>query len=101
MVKNTPGAISYNEWSFAVNQGLSTADIETPAGITRIGADWAGTSIAPVTVTGQGNNLVLDMTPVYQPTEKFGYPLLLAQAQPVCPFQKEFIQFQRFHQIQK
>jgi phosphate transport system substrate-binding protein len=84
MVKNTPGAISYNEWSFAVNQGLSTADIKTPAGITRIGADWVGTSIAPVTVTGQGNNLVLDMTPVYQPTEKFGYPLLLAGYAIVC-----------------
>ena len=32
MVKNTPGAISYNEWSFAIDQGLSTADIQTPAG---------------------------------------------------------------------
>lgn len=84
MVKNTPGAISYNEWSFAINQGLSTADIKTPAGITRIGADWAGTSIAPVTLTGQGNNLVLDMTPAYQPTEKFGYPLLLAGYAIVC-----------------
>lgn len=84
MVKNTPGAISYNEWSFAINQGLSTADIKTPAGITRIGADWAGTSIAPVTLTGQGNNLVLDMTPAYQPTEKFGYPVLLAGYAIVC-----------------
>lgn len=83
-VKTTPGAISYNEWSSAINQELSTADIKTPAGITHIGTDWAGTSIAPVTITGQGNNLVLDMTPAFQPSAKFGYPILLAGYAIVC-----------------
>ena len=84
LVKNTPGAISYNEWSFAIEQGLPTADIKTPAGITHIGTDWAGTSIAPVTVTGEGNNLVLDLTPAFQPTAKFGYPIILAGYAIVC-----------------
>ena len=83
-VKNTPGAISYNEWSFAISQGLSTADIATQAGVTHIGTDWAGTSIAPVTIIGQGNNLVLDLTPAYQPATKFGYPILLAGYAVVC-----------------
>ncbi|BBY99701.1 phosphate ABC transporter substrate-binding protein PstS [Mycolicibacterium fallax] len=83
-VKTTPGAITYNEWSSAINQGLSTADIKTPAGITHIGTDWTGTSIAPVTITGQGNNLVLDMTPAFQPSAKFGYPILLAGYAIVC-----------------
>jgi phosphate transport system substrate-binding protein len=83
-VKNTPGAISYNEWSYAIDQGLPTADIKTPVGVTHIGTDWAGTSIAPVTITGEGNNLVLDMTPAYRPTEKFGYPVLLAGYAIVC-----------------
>jgi phosphate transport system substrate-binding protein len=84
LVKNTPGAISYNDWSSAIGQGLSTADIKTPAGITHIGTDWSGTSIAPVTVTGQGNNLVLDLTPAFQPTAKFGYPIILAGYAIVC-----------------
>jgi len=84
MVKNTPGAISYNEWSSAIDQNLSTADIKTPAGITHIGTDWDGRSIAPVTITGQGNNLVLDMTPAYTPNVKFGYPILLAGYAIVC-----------------
>lgn len=84
LVKNTPGAISYNDWSSAIDQGLSTADIKTPAGITHIGTDWSGTSIAPVTVTGQGNNLVLDLTPAFQPTAKFGYPIILAGYAIVC-----------------
>ncbi len=84
LVKNTPGAITYNEWSSAIDQNLSTADIKTPAGITHIGTDWVGTSIAPVKITGQGNDIVLDMTPAYQPTEKFGYPIILAGYAIVC-----------------
>lgn len=84
MVKNTPGAISYNEWSFAIDQGLSTADIKTPAGVTHIGTDWIGTSVQPVTMTGEGDDLVLDLTPAYQPTAKFGYPIILAGYAVVC-----------------
>jgi phosphate transport system substrate-binding protein len=84
MVKNTPGSISYNEWSFAIDQGLSTADIQTPAGVTHIGTDWTGTSIEPVTITGEGNNLALDLTPAYRPTAKFGYPIILAGYAVVC-----------------
>ena len=33
-VETTPGAITYNEWSSAINQELATADIRTPAGVT-------------------------------------------------------------------
>ena len=84
MVGATPGAISYNEWSFAIAGGLPTADIKTPAGVTHIGTDWVGTSIAPVTVIGQGNNLVLGLTPAFQPTAKFGYPIILAGYAIVC-----------------
>lgn len=84
LVKNTPGAIGYNEWSFAIDQGLPTADIKTPAGITHIGTDWVGTSIEPVTVVGDGNNLILDLTPAYQPAVKFGYPIILAGYAIVC-----------------
>jgi len=84
MVRNTPGAISYNDWSSAIDQNLSTADIQTPAGITHIGTDWVGTSIAPVTIVGEGNNMVLDLTPAFQPTAKFGYPIILAGYSIVC-----------------
>ncbi len=84
MVSATPGAISYNEWSFAIEAGLPTADIKTAAGVTAIGSDWVGTSIAPVAVTGQGSNLVLDLTPAYRPTAKFGYPIILAGYAIVC-----------------
>lgn len=84
MVKNTPGAITYNDWSSAINQDLSTADIKTTAGVTRIGTDWEGDSIAPVRITGEGNDLVLDMTPAFAPTARFGYPILLPGYALVC-----------------
>ena len=77
LVRNTPGAIAYIDWSSAINQDLSTADIKTTAGVTRIGTDWEGSSIAPVRISGQGNNLALDMTPAFEPTARFGYPILL------------------------
>ena len=54
MVKNTVGAITYNEWSFAIDHGLATADIRTSAGIVHIGSDWVGKTLAPVTIKGEG-----------------------------------------------
>ena len=84
MVKNTEGAITYNEWSFAIDQGLSTADIRTSAGIVHIGSDWVGKSIAPVKIKGQGDDVVLDLSPIYNPTEKGMYPIILASYEIVC-----------------
>ena len=83
-VKSTEGAISYNEWSFAIDQELAAADIATPAGVVHIGSDWVGKTIAPVTITGQGNDVVLDMTPIYTPTDKGVYPIVLASYEIVC-----------------
>jgi phosphate transport system substrate-binding protein len=83
-VKDTPGAIGYSDWSSVVDSGLPTADIKTSAGVTPIGTDWEGTSIAPVTVVGKGNDLTLDMTPAFTPSAKFGYPILLASYAVVC-----------------
>ncbi len=83
-VKDTPGAITYSDWSSVVDSGLPTADIKTSAGVTPIGTDWEGTSIAPVTVIGTGNDMTLDMTPAFTPSAKFGYPILLASYAVVC-----------------
>ena len=84
MVKDTPGAIGYSDWSSVIGSGLSTADIKTPAGITHIGTDWAGTSITPVEVVGKGADMTLDLTPAFTPSAKFGYPILLASYAIVC-----------------
>lgn len=84
MVKATEGAISYNEWSFAMDQGLATADIRTRAGIVHIGDDWVGKTIAGAKIVGKGNDIVLDIAPIHNPTEKGIYPIILASYQVVC-----------------
>jgi phosphate transport system substrate-binding protein len=84
MVKNTEGAISYNEWSFAMDQGLAAADIKTSAGIVHIGDDWVGKTIAGAKINGQGNDIVLDLSSIYSTTEKGVYPILLASYELVC-----------------
>ena len=84
MVKATEGAISYNEWSFAMDQGLATADIRTRAGIVHIGDDWVGKTIAGAKISGQGNDIVLDIAPIHNPSEKGIYPIILASYEIVC-----------------
>jgi phosphate transport system substrate-binding protein len=84
MVKNTEGAISYNEWSFAMDQRLTAADIKSPAGIVHIGDDWVGKTIAGAKINAQGNDIVLDLSSIYDTTEKGVYPIILASYEMVC-----------------
>jgi phosphate transport system substrate-binding protein len=85
-VKNTEGAITYNEWSFAQAQHLLAAKIVTSAGPdpVAITADTVGKTVAAATIAGQGNNLVLDTTSFYKPTQPGAYPIVLATYELVC-----------------
>ncbi|HKP42612.1 phosphate ABC transporter substrate-binding protein PstS [Mycobacterium sp.] len=85
-IKNTPGAITYNEWSFAKAQGLSTAKIVTSAGPdpVDISTETVGKTIAGATVKGQGNDLVLDTKTFYKPATAGSYPIVLATYEIVC-----------------
>ncbi|MBV9089990.1 MAG: phosphate ABC transporter substrate-binding protein PstS [Mycobacteriaceae bacterium] len=85
-IKNTDGSITYNEWSFAQAQKLNMANIVTPAGAdpVSISADTVGKTIAGATVKGQGNDLVLDTSSFYKPTQPGAYPIVLATYEIVC-----------------
>jgi phosphate transport system substrate-binding protein len=85
-VRNTEGAISYNEWSSAREQWLSTAKIVTSAGPrpVAINADSVGAAIAGATIVGQGNDLALDITSFHKPTQPGAYPIVLATYELVC-----------------
>jgi phosphate transport system substrate-binding protein len=83
-VKNTEGAITYNEWSYAMKQHLDVAGIKTAGGVVHIGNDWVGKTISDVTIKGQGNDLVLDLSKVYATTTSGAYPILLASYEIVC-----------------
>ncbi len=89
MVKNTQGAITYNELSFAMEQGLFAAEIKTPASRktrrpVRIGTDSVGKTIAGAKVVGKGNDLVLDLSSSYNPSQDDVYPIVMATYEIVC-----------------
>lgn len=89
MVKATEGAISYNELSFALKQGLFAAEIKTPASRrslrpVRIGTDTVGKTIRGAKIVGQGNDLVLDIASFYNPAQPDVYPIVLATYEIVC-----------------
>jgi phosphate transport system substrate-binding protein len=85
-VKNTEGAITYNEWSFAQAQHLNMAKIVTSAGPDAVGisTDSVGKTIAGASIKGQGNDLVLDTTSFYKPSQAGSYPIVLATYEVVC-----------------
>jgi phosphate transport system substrate-binding protein len=88
-VKNTEGAITYNELSFAMEEGLYAAEIKTPASRksrrpVRIGTDSVGKTIAGAKIIGKGNNLVLDLSSFYNPSQDDVYPIVMATYEIVC-----------------
>jgi phosphate transport system substrate-binding protein len=83
-VKNTEGAISYNEWSYAMKQHLDAAGIKTAGGVVHIGNDWVGKTISNVAIKGAGGDLALDLAKVYATSTPGAYPILLASYELVC-----------------
>ena len=85
-IKSTPGSITYNEWSFAKAQNLQMAKHRDlgRAGRGRHQPDSVGKTIAGAKVKGQGNDLVLDTSSFYKPTEAGAYPIVLATYEIVC-----------------
>jgi phosphate transport system substrate-binding protein len=85
-IKNTPGSITYNEWSFAQAQKLNVAKIVTSAGPdpVSISADSVGKTIAGAKIKGQGNDLMLDTVSFYKPTQPGAYPIVLGTYEVVC-----------------
>lgn len=83
---NTDGAITYNEWSFAEGHQLAIAQIITSAGPdpVSITTDSVGKTIAGARIVGQGNDLVLDTSSFYKPTQSGAYPIVLATYSIVC-----------------
>ena len=88
-VKHTEGAITYNELSFAMEEGLFAAEIKTPASRksrrpVRIGTDSVGKTIAGAKIVGKGNDLVLDLSSFYNPSQDDVYPIVMATYEIVC-----------------
>ncbi|MDC8981689.1 phosphate ABC transporter substrate-binding protein PstS [Mycobacterium marinum] len=85
-LKRTDGSITYNEWSYAVGHQLNMAQIITSAGPepVTITAESVGKTIAGATFKGKGNDLVVDTSSFYRPTQDGAYPIVLVTYEIVC-----------------
>ncbi len=85
-VQSNDGSITYNEWSFAVGRQLNMAQIITSAGPdpVSITTDSVGKTLAGVTFKGQGNDLVVDTSSFYKPTQPGAYPIVEPTYEIVC-----------------
>jgi phosphate transport system substrate-binding protein len=89
-LQRTDGSITYNEWSFAVGKQLNTAQIITSAdpNPVSITADSVGKTITGARFVKQGggqeNDLVLDTSSFYKPTQPGAYPIVAPIYEIVC-----------------
>jgi phosphate transport system substrate-binding protein len=85
-LRSTNGSITYNEWSFAVGHQLSMAQIVTSAGPdpVTITPESVGKTIAGAKFAGQGNDLVVDTSSFYKPSQAGAYQIVLATYEIVC-----------------
>jgi phosphate transport system substrate-binding protein len=85
-VQSTDGSITYNEWSFAVGKQLNMAQVITSAGpdAVSITTDSVSKTIAGATFKGPGNDLVVDTSSFYKPTQPGAYPIVEPTYEIVC-----------------
>lgn len=86
LLRSTDGSITYNEWSFAVGKQLSIAELITSAGPSPVSitTDSVDKTIVGARIIGQGNDLVLDTSSFYKPTQAGAYPIVEATYEIVC-----------------
>lgn len=81
-VGSTKNSISYMEWSYATDNKLSVAQLDSGNGATELSGEAVGKAVSGATVAGSGNDLALKLN--YQPEEAGAYPALLVTYEIVC-----------------
>lgn len=80
--KGQDGGITYVEWSYAQQNQLSVAQIDTGAGPVALTAESAGKTVATAKQVGEGNDLALKID--YATKEAGAYPIVLVTYEIVC-----------------
>jgi phosphate ABC transporter phosphate-binding protein len=83
-VRATPGAIGYVEKGFADQAGVPYVRIDTGRAVVPLTNDTAGNAIQSAGFVAEGNDLVLDLNPMYTSEQPDAYPLVLATYEIVC-----------------
>lgn len=86
-VRQTPGTVTYTEWSYAKNLELALVGVITPAdsvGV-ELSAQTAGRTIDSAKLKNEGSNdLVIDTSSFYVPEAAAAYPILMPTYEIVC-----------------
>lgn len=83
-IAQADGTIGYVEWSFAQDQKLAMAKIDSGSGAVALSADTAGKAVEAAKVKGTNNDLTLDLDALYSGNTAGAYPILLATYEIVC-----------------
>ncbi|MGB3371404.1 MAG: phosphate ABC transporter substrate-binding protein PstS [Rhodococcus sp. (in: high G+C Gram-positive bacteria)] len=83
-VAATPGSVTYVEFGFVEQEGLSAANVDFGNGPVELTNETAAAAIDATTFSGEGNDLVIDIDALYASNEAETYPLVLATYEIVC-----------------
>jgi phosphate transport system substrate-binding protein len=81
-VKSTKNSITYVEWSYAVDNKLGVAQIDTGSGAVELSAESAGKALAAAKPAGTGSDLALKLD--YATKEAGAYPIILVTYEIAC-----------------
>ena len=81
-VTNTKNSISYMEWSYANDNNLKMAQLDSGSGPVELTGASVSKAVGEADVTGSGNDLALDLK--YTENAKGAYPALLVTYEIVC-----------------
>ena len=81
-VSSTNGSIGYFEYSYAVQSGLPTVNIDNGSGAVQISPDNASKAINTAKIVGKGNDLTLQIN--YATKAKGAYPINLVTYEIAC-----------------
>lgn len=81
-VKSTKNSLTYVEWSYAVDNKLGIAQVDSGAGAVELTGESAGKALAAAKITGTGNDLALKLD--YATNAPGAYPIILVTYEIVC-----------------
>ena len=81
-VTSTANSISYMEWSYAKDNDLQIAQLDSGSGPVELTGESVGKALAEATPTGKGNDLGLELK--YTDNAEGAYPALLVTYEIVC-----------------
>lgn len=83
-VKNIPGAITYVEYGFALQNGLGVAAVDFGGGATELTPDNVNAALEGLEFKNEGHNMVVDTNALFSQKQEGAYPLVLTTYEIVC-----------------